>query len=275
MKFGFSTYFYLKKESLEVVEEAAPLGIRVFELSQQIPHALNMDKRTVAKIDALKKEGIEFSMHAPFFEINLGSYFEDIRLISKERIKKALDLAGIIGVNPVVVHPGYTFFVDKVKDVEERTRENFMEDLREIYLYARERGLSIALENVHMSYFFFYELDEFRKIHEAAPGVGMCLDVGHAFITKCAQGVSSPEDAILADLKEIGIEHLFHVHLHNNLGVKDDHTFLQGSIDLKKIIRGLDGMGYGGKIIIESYDMEEYGTGPVIEKMEELRRGSP
>jgi sugar phosphate isomerase/epimerase len=213
-------------------------------------------------------------MHAPFFEINLGSYFEDIRLISKEKIKKAIDLAGAIGVNPVVIHPGYTFLVDKVRDVEERTRENFMNDLHEIYLYAKGKGVSIALENVYMPYFFFYDLYQFTKLHEAVPGIGMCLDVGHAFITKCTQGIKNPEDAILTDLGRIGIEHLFHVHLHNNLGVKDDHTFLQGNINLKRIVRGLDGLGYKGKIIIESYDMEEYGAAPVIERIEELRRES-
>ncbi len=271
MKFGFSTYFFVKSNPLDVIKEGVARGIRVFELSQEIPHVLKMDEDFLLNIETLRKEGIDFSMHAPFFEINLGSFFEEIRVISKAKIKRALDVAGRTGASPVVVHPGYTFYIDKVKEIEKQTRENFIEDLREIALYAEEKGVKIALENVHMPYFFFYELNEFGKLYEAVPRIGMALDVGHAFIVKCAKGVVSPEDAILSDLEHIGIEHLFHVHLHNNLGTKDDHTFLQGYIDLKKIVRGLERLGYEGKIIIESYDMEEHGMAQVVEKIAGLR----
>ena len=121
-----------------------------------------------------------------------------------------------------------------------------------------------------MPYFFFYNLDEFPEISRAVPGVGITLDVGHAYVTYRSKGNPDPEGAILADLGRIGIEHLFHVHLHNNTGLKDDHMFLQGHIDLKRIVAGLDRLGYRGKVIVESYDMEQFGMDAVMEKLRDL-----
>lgn len=271
MEFGFSTYFFTKRNVLQAIEEALSRGIRVFELSQEIPQVLEMNEAFFRELRNLRKNGVEFSTHAPFFEINLGSFFEDVRSISKRKIMDAVEIAGRIGAGPVVVHPGYTFLVDKVKRIEERTRDNFLEDLRDISRLAARYGLRIALENVHMPYFFFYTLDEFPKIHEAVPGVGIALDVGHAYVALRAKGSPDPEGTILADLERIGIDHLFHVHLHNNAGLKDDHMFLRGHIDLKRVLGGLEKLGYKGKVIVESYDMEQFGLDAVMEKLEELR----
>ena len=134
MKFGFSTYFFTKNNALQMMDEALSQGIRVFELSQEIPQVLQMNGEFLRELESLKKHGVEFSTHAPFFEINLGSFFADIRAISKRKIMDALEIAGRIGAGPVVVHPGYTFLVDKVKEIEERTRDNFLEDLAEVAL---------------------------------------------------------------------------------------------------------------------------------------------
>jgi sugar phosphate isomerase/epimerase len=271
MKFGFSTYFFNEKKPLQVIEEALSEGIRVFELSQEIPHVLGMDEAFFKEIDVLSAQGVEFSMHAPFFEINLGSFFDDIRSISKTKIMDAVDKAERLGIDPLVVHPGYTFVVHKVEEIERRTKANFVEDLNEVLAHAEERGVRIALENVHMPYFFFYNLNEFEGLRAKIPGIGMALDVGHAFITQKARGTHDPEGAILADLEQIGVEHLVHVHLHNNRGTKDDHTFLRGSINMERIVRGLERIGYAGKIIIESYDMEQYGIAPVVRRVKELK----
>ena len=270
MKFGFSTYFFAKRNALQMMEEALSRGIRVFELSQEIPRVLEMDDEFFREMENLKKYGVEFSTHAPFFEINLGSFFDDIRSISKRKIMDAIEIAGRIGAGPVVVHPGYTFLVDKVKEIEERTRDNFIEDLGEAASLAVRHGVKIGLENVHMPYFFFYNLDEFPKIKKAVPDVGITLDVGHAYVTYRAKGSSDPEGEILTDLERIGIENLFHVHLHNNTGLKDDHMFLQGHIDLKRIVGGLEKLGYREKVIVESYDMEQFGMDAVMEKLEDL-----
>ena len=213
---------------------------------------------------------MEFSLHAPFFEINLGSFFEDIRQISKVKIKHAIDVALAIGCDPVVVHPGYTFLTDKVKDIERMTKERFIEDLVEICAYARERGLRIALENVHMPVFFFYEFGQFRELHNIIPDLGITFDLGHAYVTQCSKGAKDPDGAIVKELQGMDIGHIFHVHLHNNRGVRDDHTFFSGKIDMRRILKTLYEKQYTGKVIVESYDVEEHGIKAVLKKLETI-----
>ena len=48
MKFGFSTYFFTEKGALRAIDEAMTHGVRVFELSMEIPHGLAMDDASVA-----------------------------------------------------------------------------------------------------------------------------------------------------------------------------------------------------------------------------------
>ena len=188
MKFGFSTYFFTRNNVVEMMEEAMAQGIRVFELSYEIPHVLRMDEKFLHYLEDLRGRGIEFSMHAPFFEVNVGSFFEDIRLITLQKVKKALDMAARIGASPVVVHPGYSFLVRKVKEVEEQTRSNFIEDFAEICRYGKERGIKVALENVHIPFCFFYNLSDFAGLAEKLPGLSMTLDVGHAYMAQRAKG---------------------------------------------------------------------------------------
>jgi sugar phosphate isomerase/epimerase len=273
MKLGFSTYFFMGKSPLQVIEEGLSHGIRVFEISMEIPHVLGLNEEVLKEMENLGRQGVEFSMHAPFFEINVGSFFEDIRSISRRKVMKALDVAGRIGASPVVVHPGYTFLVGKAKAIEDRTKANFLEDLGELASHAEKRGVRIALENVHMPYFLFYDLKDFPAIHDRVPDMGIALDVGHAYIAKCAHGVPDREDSILSDISEIGIEHLRHVHLHGNGGAKDDHALLDHDVDLAKIVGGLERLGYAGKVVVESYDMEKYGMDMVMERLIKLRTG--
>jgi len=41
-------------------------------------------------------------------------------------------------------------------------------------------------------------------------------------------------------------------------------------VDLRRILEGLARLGYGGKIIVESYDMENFGMAPVMKRLTEL-----
>jgi len=267
MQFGFSTYFSMQKPIGQIIGELTEKGIRTIELSYELPHVLTMDESFIAKVSELRKNGVEFSMHGPFFEINLGSYIEEVRKISKERNKKAIVMAAKIGCDPLVIHPGYSFMTKRVKELEERLRIRFIEDLREITAFASQQGVRIALENVHMPYFFFCDLKEFPGLQQLVPGIGMTLDLGHAYLTKRANGSRDPEGEILADIRAVGIENIFHVHLHNNTGERDDHLFLKGDIDMKRLVNGLKDLGYDGKIIVESFEMEERGIEPVLERL--------
>lgn len=271
MKFGLSTYFLVKMRFKDVVKYIVSSGFNTIELSCEIPHILEIDKDVLKYLGELRSEGIDLSMHAPFLEINFGSFFEDVRRYSKKRIVDAINMAGTIGCDPLVIHPCYTFVKDKSKPIESKTRDNFIADLSDILRIANDRGIRIALENVHMPFFFFYNMDDFKALNEVFPTLGIALDLGHAYITKRTEGIDNPEDSIIEDIKYVGMDNIFHVHLHNNYGFKDEHLFLNGDMDTKRIISFLNKKDYNGKIIIESSDPELYGMDTVLKKIEELK----
>lgn len=269
MQFGISTFFYTRKPVREVIREALSAGITAIELMYDLPQAGQMDSSFIDTMCAYKEQGVVFSMHAPFLEVNLGSFFEEIRDFSLKRIKKAIDVACRIGCDPIVLHPGYTFMY-KIEDIWLTTYDYFIEDLHEIVHYGTERDLRIGLENVYIPHFFFSSPTQFKQFHSLIPGVHCTLDIGHAFLTKRLKGEQDPEGAMLNDIDEIGIDNIIHVHIHNNNGLRDDHLFLTGQIDLRRILQGLSERGYNGKVIIESYDMEEHGIDRIIEKLKSI-----
>lgn len=270
MFFGFSTYF-LTDDTLDgVIDRILQSGFKVIELSYEPPHLFHYDDRLIEKVLRLRSEGIEFSMHGPFLETNLGSYLDEILRLSRERVVDCLKLCARLGADPIVVHPGYSFF-RKLKEFDAALRKRFLNELKGIADEASDLGVRIALENVFMSYFYFQHLDEFDDIRQAAPGIGVTLDIGHAYISKRMVKDPDPEGSILDDVRRMGIEHLFHIHLHNNDGTRDDHDLINGSIDMGRILSGLKGLGYTGKVVIETLDAERLGFEPVIRKLEEIK----
>lgn len=270
MKIGLSTYFLIKKHIKEIVKDILSYGFKTIEVSYEIPHVLEMDRNFFKFLKDIKRDGIEFSMHGPFLEINFGSYFEDMRRFSKKRVLKALNLAEISGCSPFVLHPCYSFVRGKSHHIEQKTKEHFIEDLKEIVDKGKEKGIKIALENVQMPFFFFYDMEDFLAIQKDVPELGIALDLGHAYISKLSNGSKNPEESIIEDIKKVGLKNIIHVHLHNNSGKRDDHTIIKGSMNIKKILRFLNENGYNEKVIIESQDFEEYGMDNVLKKIKEL-----
>jgi sugar phosphate isomerase/epimerase len=270
MNFGFSTFFFIQKPISEVIDEIIAAGVKTIELSLEIPHVSNMNEDFIKRLATLSKDGIDFSIHAPFFEVNLGSHQPEIRQFSKKKVKTAIDMAYAIGANPVVIHPGYTFWMGKIKDVAEKSWKFFIEDMKGLLSYAKKRGVTLALESIPMHLFFFYDLPEFKRLKEVLPGLGMTLDIGHAYVTKVTKKMKNPESEIIDDLKDLGMNNITHVHLHNNKGKRDDHLFPDGDIDIKRILGFLKEEGYVGKVIIESHEMEQNGIPSVLEKLKSI-----
>jgi sugar phosphate isomerase/epimerase len=270
MRFGFSTFFFFNLPVSSAIDRLVSGGIKVIEFVYEGPHALQTDNALLERMDGLAKDGIQFSVHAPFLEMNLGSYFEEVRRLSRERAKAAVKIASRIKGDPLVIHPGYTLMKEKLKVMDDTGRANFIEDLNDIELFAKEQGVRVALENAQMPFFFFYDLKEFSLIHARVPQLGVTLDIGHAYLAKQQTEEVDPEGAILADVRQLGVEHLFHVHLHNNSGKKDDHRFLEGAINMERILKGLYTEGYRGKVIIETPDIAEYGFQAVLDKLKSI-----
>lgn len=270
MRFGLSTFFFPRRPLIQLIDEMVCHGLTAVELIYDIPHFDQFDDDLITHLGELEKDGIYFSLHCPFLEVNLAAYFEEVRSFSLRLTEKAIDFAGRAGCNPVTIHPGYTFLMNKVESIENGARLSMIEALTHLASFAKSRGITLGLENLQMPFFLLHDLKDFVTFKRAVPELGLVFDLGHAYIMKRRGQAADPEGAILKDLEAIGIDNIIHVHISNNNGNSDDHGFTKGDIDLKRVIQWLHDYGYRGRVIVESTEMERFGIAAVLEKVKEI-----
>jgi sugar phosphate isomerase/epimerase len=270
MLFGFSTFFFPRKPLVHLVDEIVGHGVKAIELVYDLPHFNQFDDNLVTHLRRLSGDGIRFSLHSPFLEVNLSGYFEEVRSFSRHLTQKAIDFAARAGCDPVVLHPGYTFLMNKVDSFEQKARVHMIEALTSMAAFAKSRGVTLGLENLQMPFFLLHDLKDFIPFKNSIPELGLVFDLGHAYIMKRHAKAADPEGAILEDIEAIGIDNLIHVHLSNNAGVADEHGFIKGDIDIKRVVHWLQDRGYDGRLIIESTEMERLGIPAVIKRIREI-----
>lgn len=202
-------------------------------------------KEHVLKLKELAESyGKHFNQaHAPFPTMIEGD--EEYNTKMRERIKRSIEIAGILGVENIVVHPVYF-------------KENKIEKNVEMYLSfladAKNAGVKIALENM-----FGRTLpetgkkernicsigEEFRQLYDLLPSehFSCCVDIGH-----CALVGSTPSEMI----EELG-HRVACLHVHDN-DTFDDWHFPPFTLDLnwKDITKSLAKVDYNGYITLES-----------------------
>jgi sugar phosphate isomerase/epimerase len=134
------------------------------------------------------------------------------------------------------------------------------ERLGEIVLYGKNRGVTIALENLRNSgkedEISWNLGDHVRNFSET--GIKYCLDIGHAAINKAD---------IYREIDAAG-EDLVTFHIHNNDGARDLHNLPdQGVIDWPGVYNYIRSRGYAGRFVLEINDREPYA---MIEKIDRL-----
>jgi len=108
---------------------------------------------------------------------------------------------------------------------------------------ATKYDVTLAFENVRTDQHVRYVLDRCRDRH-----VAFCYDTGHANAwNKDTDWLSMYADRLAA------------VHIHDNNGREDEHTFpFQGTIDWKTAMRKMDESSYSGSLTLEAeYQGEE------------------
>jgi sugar phosphate isomerase/epimerase len=156
-----------------------------------------------------------YSLHAPSRGVNIASTLEPIRRGSVEVISEALSIAGELNAN-VVVHPGYAAWTGG-RDISLQALHRSLDAILD---RADENGITIYIENMpHWVYFIFCTPDDYHYFDDC----GICLDVGHAFM-------SGSLDAFLS-------LPFAHCHLHDNDATEDSHSPVgSGGIDWRKVL---------------------------------------
>ena len=273
MRFGISTHVYHDRPlAPEHLKELAEFGFREIELFATIGH---FDYRDQASIDALagwlREAGLELhSVHAPIVEhrwhgkwgaaLSTAASDDAVRGRAMSECLAALQIARTIPFRYLVVHLGVPDDFDPPAGTNARLAAQ--RSVEELAAAALPLGVQVALELIPNTLSAARALARLVEddLELPAPGVGICLDTGHAFL----QGD-------LAEAIEIVGGDLVTTHVHDNRGTGDDHLVpFDGTIDWPTALMSFQKVGYEGVIMFE---LENTSTArEVLEKTVDVRR---
>ncbi len=189
--------------------------------------------------------------HAPLSDINLAAASPLVRDAVIEEMVLAMESASDLGVEVMTLHPG---FRTPLYRVPEKVRERTRDMLRNLEKEALDRGITLALENMPLTFITVgrepWELEEMTE----GLDIKWCFDVGHANTTGTI-------DEFLKMKKRFT-----NIHIHDNMGEEDEHLPIgKGNIDWKKVLSTLE--GYGGSFVLE----QDKGMRDALKSLEFLR----
>lgn len=186
--------------------------------------------------------GMQFQVHAPLSDVNIGSVHEPMRLAALKEIEQTILICHQLEIPMVTVHPGFVqgiAFLDRRKALE-MTKVS----AKVLSAISKAHSVEIVVENLPANMNATCSTAaELLEVLDAAD-IRMCFDMGHA-------NTAAQVDEFLELAGRFG-----NVHLHNNEGQWDQHNRIDdGSADVRKVVSVLR-KSYTGNIIIESVDLE-------------------
>lgn len=195
-----------------------------------------------AEIDLAAASGVTiWQTHGPWRWPSKDDTEED-RAERMEKMKKSIHLTSLIGCKYWIVHPIMPHAIYERKDPEKSksTWDINRTFMRELIRVAHEENVIICLENMPMPEFSLGKVEDIIKFVKEMddPNFKICLDTGHAAVTKESVG-----DAVRA----IGKDLLATLHVHDNNGIHDQHRLPYfGVIDWDDVTRALLEIGFDG-----------------------------
>jgi sugar phosphate isomerase/epimerase len=186
-------------------------------------------------LDATSSFDVEFSVHAPLSDINIGSLNPRARERSVQEVCETLQAAGRMNIDLCTIHPGFYGPLGML----DKPALAAIEDV------AQDSGVRVALENMpEMGQMMMGRTpQELLRLLEGFD-LGICLDIGHAHTAHSIDDFLRLKDRVI------------NVHIHDNLGDRDSHLPIgEGSIDFNKVLRGLS--GYDGRYVIEARSLTD------------------
>ena len=157
---------------------------------------------------------------------------------------RAIEICDLLGIPNMVIHADWSASVTE-KEVWFKENKKFFEEL---FPTMDKCNVNVLCENscrANMGErYYLYTGSDMREFVEYVnhPKFHGCWDVGHAHI----------EGAQYEDICALG-EHLYAVHIHDNLGEKDEHLIpYLGTINMDEIMTALIDSGYKGYFTFEA-----------------------
>lgn len=266
MRFGVSTQLYHGQRLCRAhLEEIVASGFDTIEVVATRTH---LDYHDEGALDDLARwladTGLRLhSIHAPVTEsvtkrrwgppFSNASPQADVRARAVAEAKAALGLARRVPVDVLVVHPGLP---DSLIAGPDNDRDALSRSVEEIVAAASPLGVRVALENIPGPLATPESIVAFIEDGAGPPGVGTCLDFGHAHLMG---GV--------VDAAETMSGLLMATHVHDNRGGWDEHLPpFDGTIDWEAALMALQKIGYEGVLMFEVAP-DEAPTHAVLERV--------
>jgi len=236
-----STYrFVNQKLAASELAAIAQAGFKAVEVYCRASHFNYRNVQAIRELgDALGEYGLALhGLHAPAerdgsarndggIPISISDTERIRRLDAVDEIKRALEVAETIPCKFLVQHLGYGR-----QSADQRKYDAAFTSLEHLVVFAKARGVTIALENTPDELGAPASLQHFitdTHLHD----LKLCFDIGHAHME---EGVEASFDAMR--------ERIVTTHIHDNHGEKDEHLLpYTGTIDWKSSLNGLAGAG--------------------------------
>lgn len=219
--------------------EAVAKNFRAWEIVAEGMHRLESIEKSF--IEMSRSYDLEYSVHAPLSDINIGSLNPAMRDASLKEVLLAIESCGRMGIDLITFHPGFISplgQLDRAAVMRETRRS-----IHEIDRAASEHGVVAALENMpRMPFTTCTEPVELFSLVEGT-SLGICFDIGHAHTN------GNIDDFVKH------VSRFANVHIHDNDGSSDQHlTIGEGRIDFKHVLSAMD--GYQRRYVIEARKIE-------------------
>ena len=203
--------------------------------------------------DLVRGSDLTFSVHTGIADINVASNNERLREAAVANIVAEMKAANDLDIDTVTVHPGIINLA--VKGVRDRSIAQARISMKEIEHYSAEYGLYTCIENMpNFPVMLGIQADELNEIIDGTD-LSVCFDIGHA-------NTSGQIDRMV----ELFGDRIRNIHIHDNLGEKDDHlTIGDGRVDFGHVLGLL--RNYRGRYIIEARSLES-----AVESQARLRK---
>ena len=158
-------------------------------------------------------------------------------------LRDEIDFAGRLNAKTLVLHPPCLGLTDPDDRID-------APEIRRIAAYAANRNVLLAVENMRDSVWLLDRvIDEFGDDPQTS-NLGVCIDVGHANISRDAGGTRET----VSNYLERYAAQLVHLHLHDNGGLRDEHLIPgNGTIDWDRVFTALDRIGFAGTAVLENH----------------------
>ena len=254
MNIGLSMLFCLSEPFPTLLKHLEEVDVNCVELVDESQHKLN-SKRVKALKRIANSKGLDFTVHAPFADINIASFDSVLRRMMLKRLEKSMAYARQLKCRQWVFHSGWkTGISEFYPNIDWQLN---LRSVRTLLTIAKKYSVEISIENTPEPFpFLLKTMQDFALFYsELGSDIGLTLDVAHAHTShQTIEFIEKFSDKIV------------HVHASDNEGKYDSHRGIgHGNIDWKATAEALKRIKYKGLIMIESIENIE-------ESLQTLRR---